>query len=70
MNSSIESLTSSSDELPVRSSDGKGSGSCSSCESCESSVSAELIEGNGYEGRQTSKGLNNRRSYNLKVPIT
>ena len=30
----------------------------------------ELIEGNGYEGRQTSKVLNNRRSYNLKVPIT
>ena len=33
-------------------------------------VQAELIEGNGYEGRQTSKVLNNRRSYNLKVPIT
>ena len=31
---------------------------------------SELIEGNGYEGRQTSKVLNNRRSYNLKVPIT
>ena len=34
------------------------------------SVSTELIEGNGYEGRQTSEVLNNRRSYNLKVPIT
>ena len=33
-------------------------------------VRAELIEGNGYEGRQTSEVLNNRRSYNLKVPIT
>ena len=33
-------------------------------------VNSELIEGNGYEGRQTSKVLNNRRSYNLKVPIT
>ena len=33
-------------------------------------VEPELIEGNGYEGRQTSKVLNNRRSYNLKVPIT
>ena len=34
------------------------------------SVKSELIEGNGYEGRQTSKVLNNRRSYNLEVPIT
>ena len=33
-------------------------------------VTPELIEGNGYEGRQTSKVLNNRRSYSLKVPIT
>ena len=33
-------------------------------------VNSELIEGNGYEGRLTSKVLNNRRSYNLKVPIT
>jgi len=29
-----------------------------------------FIKGNGYEGRQTSKVLNNRGSYNLKVPIT
>ena len=35
-----------------------------------SNYKPELIEGNGYEGRQTSKVLNNRRSYNLKVPIT
>ena len=35
-----------------------------------SAVRSELIEGNGYEGRQISKVLNNRRSYNLKVPIT